>query len=289
MAPISMIEDKSGRLVYPKLVDFVRQYGTSRFTRGQKTRDVGMVIVQLNEASDALPVACGRNLKPAIGAVEAVQLVGGFQDADLVCRVSEHFKQFRETENGFHGAYGARVHEQVACATHKILQDPGTRQAIVTLWDPWLDNLPDKKDYPCTVSLQFQLGVDLRLEMNVLMRSNDVWLGFPYDVFQFTQLQQTVAAALGAEPGTYTHTTWSLHMYERDVEASSSVHSPHFCDDCYTPTRTSTVTGFGRPGDDFLTRARRARAIGLGTPDRIKDLTESEQWYVEQLSPYYRP
>src|SRR5260370_41880706 len=61
------------------------------------------------------------------------------------------------------------------------------------------------------------------------MRSNDAWLGLPYDVFTFTRIQAYVAAAVGVEPGRYTHTVGSLHLYERDWEraedaACASIH-----------------------------------------------------------------
>ena len=49
------------------------------------------------------------------------------------------------------------------------------------------------------------------------MRSNDVWMGFPYDVFQFTCMQILMSMELGVEIGTYTHIAGSLHLYERNV------------------------------------------------------------------------
>ena len=52
--------------------------------------------------------------------------------------------------------------------------------------------------------------------MTTYMRSNDLWMGFPYDVFQFTCLQTLLAMELDVELGTYTHVAGSLHLYERD-------------------------------------------------------------------------
>ena len=50
------------------------------------------------------------------------------------------------------------------------------------------------------------------------MRSNDLWLGFPYDVFQFTCMQVLMSMELGIELGSYTHIAGSLHMYKRDFD-----------------------------------------------------------------------
>ena len=72
-------------------------------------------------------------------------------------------------------------------------------------------------DLNCTVCLQFIVR-DEKLYCTTYMRSNDLWLGFPYDVFQFTCIQIRMAMELGLDIGSYTHIAGSLHIYERDFE-----------------------------------------------------------------------
>jgi hypothetical protein len=57
----------------------------------------------------------------------------------------------------------------------------------------------------------------------VFMRSNDCWLGLPYDVLSFTTVQRVVASALGVQPGEYCHVADNLHLYEKDHEAARRV------------------------------------------------------------------
>ena len=52
------------------------------------------------------------------------------------------------------------------------------------------------------------------------MRSNDLWFGFPFDVFQFTCLQVYLAMKLNIGICSYTHIAGSLHLYKRDYEKS---------------------------------------------------------------------
>ena len=52
------------------------------------------------------------------------------------------------------------------------------------------------------------------------MRSNDIWMGVPYDMFSFCFLQVKMAMELGVEVGTYTHYAGSLHMYKRDYDVA---------------------------------------------------------------------
>ena len=75
------------------------------------------------------------------------------------------------------------------------------------------------KDLNCTVCLQFFIS-EGKLYMTTYMRSNDLWMGFPNDVFQFTCIQIYLAMKLNLQLGTYTHVAGSLHLYERDYEKS---------------------------------------------------------------------
>lgn len=90
--------------------------------------------------------------------------------------------------------------------------DPLSRQAVLHI--KTANNKPSK-DVNCTVCLQFLLR-DGKLHATVYMRSNDIWMGFPYDVFSFTAMQCKMAMELGVGIGTYTHIAGSLHLYERN-------------------------------------------------------------------------
>ena len=90
-----------------------------------------------------------------------------------------------------------------------------TRQAVIHIKEP---SNKTSKDVNCTVCLQFFIRND-KLYMTTYMRSNDIWMGFPYDVFQFTNMQVLMSMELGCDLGTYTHITGSLHLYKRDFDA----------------------------------------------------------------------
>lgn len=271
----------SGRVGYRKLVHAVRRFGEMRTPRGLQTRDAGHVIIEILSPYDALPLGVGRKLNTAIAAAEATQLVAGRADHRLLPRITRTFEQFAEPDGRFHGAYGDRIGAQVAHAVRKIENDRDTRQAVITLWDAFRDNVPQRRDYPCTVALNLAVVND-QLELRTLMRSNDVWLGFPYDIFQFTQLQLTVARALGVEPGRYTHETWSLHLYESNAERVDELLDRHQ-DGVVGPYQP---TGFGLPGNDWSACRASAETILEHAPNDFSNMTESEAWYVQQLRPY---
>jgi thymidylate synthase len=279
----TLIRIKDGFSGYREVVQHVLDAGHERSPRGRRTIDLGCTtIVIADPRGPQLPLAQGRGIHVLIAAAEAIQLVGGLSDPELTVWASPNFAQYREENGYFHGAYGPRVFDQVPHVIRKLTQDPQTRQAVITLWNPLVDNDEGKLDYPCTVALGFDLDAAGRLHMNTIMRSNDVWLGFPYDIFQFTQLQLTLATLLGLDVGTYTHTAWSLHIYEphwlpaREMLAKPRADSQLIS---YTPG------GFGKPGMDIADVRRRIRML-LGNVRINAQLTESELWYSDILDGY---
>nr|DAV98541.1 MAG TPA: hypothetical protein [Caudoviricetes sp.] len=115
--------------------------------------------------------------------------------------------------------YGHKIHkfygfDQWEYVKNLLKADPNSRQAVIHIKNP-MDY--KTKDTPCTVCLQFFIR-EGKLFLTTYMRSNDVWFGFPYDVFNFTCFQIRMAMELGVGIGSYTHIAGSLHLYQRDLD-----------------------------------------------------------------------
>ena len=95
-----------------------------------------------------------------------------------------------------------------------LRKDFETRRAVIHIKEP---SNKESKDVNCTVCLQFFIR-EGKLHLTSYMRSNDMWIGFPFDVFQFTCMQVLMSMELGVELGEYTHISASLHLYKRDYE-----------------------------------------------------------------------
>lgn len=96
---------------------------------------------------------------------------------------------------------------------NELEKNPNSRRAVIHIKDA---SYKESKDINCTVCLQFFIRNN-KLYMTTYMRSNDLWMGFPYDVFQFTNMQVLMSMELGVELGTYTHIAGSLHLYKRNL------------------------------------------------------------------------
>ena len=107
--------------------------------------------------------------------------------------------------------------DQLKKVIEQLKNNPNSRQAWITIYDG-----KEKNDYqydtPCTLSIGFDIRPEIgedRLNMTVIMRSNDLVFGFCNDQYCFSKLQEMVANALGLKAGQYTHFAHDLHIYER--------------------------------------------------------------------------
>lgn len=278
---MAAVSDKDGmsifvddlRAGYVEVIRYVLECGSDAAPRGLRTKELLGTTIILSNPDDALPTGVGRGVNLKIAAAEAIQLVGAFSSPELLLHTGGQFNTFLEPDGTFWGAYGNRIGIQLIRVWEKLCDDPDTRQAVITLWNPLLDNERGHPDYPCTLSLHFMIR-DGRLDLHVTMRSNDVWWGLAYDAFQFTQLQLTLAGSLGIAAGRYFHHANSLHMYERDWHRADGLREP-------IDTHAS-VRGIGQTGERIAEAIHRARLLGQGRLHRGYR-TLHEDWYAKNL------
>lgn len=256
---------------FNELVDTVER-GNTRKPRGFPTRERQWVQFEVaNPLTFPLHVG-GREFADVIGVLEGLSLVGQFSVPEAF---TDRIKKFREfTDAGiFHGSYGARVHGRLGDLTELLQTDRDTRQAVLTIYDSRSDLGAQKRDIPCTIALQFLLRGD-ELEVRTTMRSNDLWLGTPYDLAQFSILQASVAQAIGAQPGLYAHSVGSLHVYERDLDKYQRLTGPGYQANWAMPFPLWAGEGIA----DIGSRARRLLLDPHFSPE-----TSFEQWAHELL------
>jgi thymidylate synthase len=215
------IDEETGSDAYLQLLHHLATRGTDVrrvAPRGQRTHEALNVTLRVRNPGEVHVLRTRRRPNLRIAATEAMHLLGGVSSLQQLDRASgDRFSQFA---NGGRllGAYGPRAHRQLLAVERLLKRDPSSRQAVVSLWTGHEHDV-ESRDVPCTTTLQFFLR-DGQLHLRVTMRSNDAWLGVPYDLMMFSCLQRAMACALGAEPGEYTHSVGSMHLYERDLDVA---------------------------------------------------------------------
>ena len=108
---------------------------------------------------------------------------------------------------------------QLGKVIERIKKDPESRQLWVSIWNPSIDpdNLGGLSRVPCSLGYGFQIRKG-KLNMHYIMRSCDFAVHFPDDVYLANKLLFWVAEQTGYEVGTFTHTIFSFHVYNKDIE-----------------------------------------------------------------------
>ena len=105
--------------------------------------------------------------------------------------------------------------KQIDYVLNELKRDPQSRRALLTMYDG-KDNRLYTHDTPCTLNAHFQI-VDDKLNMTIMMRSNDLIMGFCNDQYCFSMLQQLIADKLDLPVGEYFHFASNLHIYDNHL------------------------------------------------------------------------
>ncbi len=93
-----------------------------------------------------------------------------------------------------------------------LKKDPVSRRAIISLWDPVAYCDINNKSVPGLISMHFRI-VEERLNVTCIIRSNDMFFGWPANVYQAYVLQSYVAKKLNKEAGSITTISLSAHLF----------------------------------------------------------------------------
>ena len=131
----------------------------------------------------------------------------------LYGKVPAIWKRMADAEGNVNSNYGWQWNRngQLDKVIGQLQNNPDTRQAAISIYDG-----KEMRDYsydtPCTYAVQFTI-LNNKLNMSVIMRSNDLWYGFCNDQYQFSNLQKLVAHETEHDVGTYYHFAHNLHLY----------------------------------------------------------------------------
>lgn len=162
-----------------------------------------------------------RGLSPLYLLGELTWYFGGRNDTAFISIFSKFWEKITDDGKTANSAYGYLMRsafgfDQIEKIIEILKKDPDSRRAKININTP-RESVDTTKDEPCTMFLQFLLRGG-KLHCTAVMRSNDIWLGLPYDVAFFTEIQKYIADRLGVEYGNYTHNVVSLHVYNRNLE-----------------------------------------------------------------------
>jgi len=111
--------------------------------------------------------------------------------------------------------YNQRFAYQLPFIVEELKRNPYSRRTTMNIRDFEVDT---KNDHPaCLQSIGLYIR-DNALNMTITMRSNDAVQATFMNAVGFIALQKKLAKELNVEVGSYTHTAYSFHAYERNLE-----------------------------------------------------------------------
>jgi len=158
-------------------------------------------------------------------AAEAYWILTGDNRLESIKPYSKTISKYSDDKITFFGAYGPKFVDQSSYVIEKLVYDKYTRQAVCNIWR---EQPRITKDVPCTLNLQWTIRGNT-LDCHANMRSSDLWLGWPYDVFNFSMMSRYIKHCYdrrigfwegdhGLEMGhLYLHSS-CMHLYETDIE-----------------------------------------------------------------------
>lgn len=169
-----------------------------------------------------------RKLSYKFMAAEALWIISGDNSVRGIVPYNKHIAKFSDNGEIFNGAYGPPFQEQAPYVARTLKADMYTRQAVMTIWK----QRPEySKDIPCTIALTWNIRMNERqggpvLNCHVFMRSSDVWLGLPYDMFNFSMMTYYIGFLIGREdlrPGRMHMNLVSSHLYDINIDKAYEV------------------------------------------------------------------
>jgi len=168
-----------------------------------------------------------RKLSYKFMAGEAAWILSGDNKLENIAKYNSVMSSFSDDGIYLRGAYGPPIAEQLSYISDCLIEDRDSRQAVISIWRP---NPRKSKDIPCTVSTQFIIRKN-KLSLVNYMRSSDLWLGLPYDVFTFSMLARYLICVMNKksksnnkiELGELHIVAGSSHIYSQHIEKARQI------------------------------------------------------------------
>ena len=116
-------------------------------------------------------------------------------------------------DNTWEYTYHDRIKDQIPFILEELKIDKDSRRAVI---DVRRNNIDMYNDHPACLQHMHFLYRNNKLDLRVLMRSNDAPEATFMNSFGFIMLQKKIADSLNSDVGSYMLTANSFHAYEKD-------------------------------------------------------------------------
>lgn len=155
-----------------------------------------------------------RNFNKEYAEFEWQWYLSGNQNATEIAKKAKIWYNCMDENGNVNSNYGYQWNKgnQLDYVVEELIKNRNSRRASISIYDA-KNRSNFANDTPCTYAINFRILED-KLNMSVMMRSNDLWYGFGNDQYCFSKLQELIAYRLNIKVGMYFHFVNDIHLYE---------------------------------------------------------------------------
>ena len=192
--------------VMPQVLELLLKEG---HLKGVMTEITDPVALMVTEPAERLSYGTDYDLNPFCALFTALWVLGGRNDVEFLSRFDGYQGGTSDDGKGLHGAYGHRIRahfdpyldyeagtiDQLKSVIQMLLNHPGHKSAVISLWDAGADMGLQSRNLPAATQLYFSINHGQGLDMMVTYRDADIF-DVRYDAVAFSMMQQFIAAAI---------------------------------------------------------------------------------------------
>jgi thymidylate synthase len=209
-----MYKFQTATAAFENLFFEIQEYGTLTNVGTKALYNIGFSIENPLERVITTP---WRKFSTKYAEKEYEWYLSGDRSVEEIKKYAKIWDKMHNGDNIVNSNYGWQWmrENQLDKCIEQLKKNKDTRQAWFTIFDGKEKDMYEF-DTPCTLSVGFDIKPHInKLDMTVLMRSNDLVFGFCNDQYCWTKLQETIANELNIPIGSYYHFAHDLHIYER--------------------------------------------------------------------------
>ena len=208
-----MFRFKNAQQAFEHFYGYINNFGEIK----EKTKYIQNVGFYINNPTDRYINTNFRRWNVNYAQREWEWYLSGNKSVEDIKKHAKIWDSMHSGDNIVNSNYGYQWqrNDQIGYVISELIKNKNSRRAYITILDS-KEHEKHEYDTPCTLSIGFNI-TNNELNMNVMMRSNDLWYGFCNDQYCFSMLQETIAVRLGIEVGWYYHFVNDLHIYNEKL------------------------------------------------------------------------
>lgn len=238
--------------VYPQVVHAIMDTGAEVPSRNGPTKEIHPCFIGIRNPLQRLVTSWGRPVNVAFALAEVLWILQGRDDVAMLKHYNKRIDTWSDDGEVFNAPYGRRLRfthgfDQIGDVVRTLRADPDSRQAVLNVWHPPSDRGYEPMDPPVfavegdpeseqmvqhkTADRACNMLCHLMIREGALnwlqvVRSNDVIWGLPYNLMQWSHLQEYIAGLVGVPVGKLYWLSDSMHMYGSLVPGSMDPNQP---------------------------------------------------------------